>query len=174
MSFADWLRALLALLALVHLVRAGRGLATGRCTLGGEVCLRVEAPRRFGLEIGIDLALALYFAWLVALPWREDLPSWLGAAMLLAVIGPALARALATGSAGFLGSRYRRDRRPQVYWTLVALGAGLAALGLAILIVEGQAPARQAGARAATAASNRDSHLTVPGTVTSLSLDRPS
>jgi hypothetical protein len=137
MSFADWFRAVLGLLVLLHFVRARRGLAAGRYKLGREVYLRAVEPRRFGLEVGIDLTLALYFAGLVTLwPWREDLPSWLGAAMTLAVIGPELARALATGGAGFLGSRYERDRRPLVYWTLVALGAGLVALGLTILIVE--------------------------------------
>lgn len=136
MSLADWFRAALGLIALIHLVRAGRGLAAGRYTFGDEVYLRAVEPRRYGLELGIDLTLALYFAVIVAMPWGEDLPSWLGAALLFVLLGPELARTLATGSAGFLGSRYARDTRPQAYWVLVALGAALVALGLVILIVE--------------------------------------
>lgn len=128
MSLAAWLRAFLGRLAIVHLVRAGRGLATGRYPFGGEPWPRAVAPRRLGLEAGIDPVLALYCALLVMLPWDAGLPDWLGGTLLL--LGPELA-----------GARYDRDQRPLVCWTLVALGAALVARALTILAVQWSAPA---------------------------------
>ena len=130
MSFEIFIRALLALVIAVLLVRGARSLRSGRVNIGGAVYLREAEPRIFWTDLALDALTVLLLGWaLSSARWDAQWP------LALAVIAAVLVRSLLIR---------RKGARPRIF----AQGAGeylalallyglvlLAAIGLVYLFI---------------------------------------